>query len=168
MTPRPLPRRRTRLREPPARQLRARWADNRDVTLEQLAGPRRDLVAADSPLRCRTWPTTPTPPRARATAKMVGYPTTDLSLGDATPILADGSARHHSASRSSVLVGRAPASLARRRRRRQPMTPARRRSQSCVARRRGADSMDRTKQSELRVMDGVRTGGLPRAMTEGF
>jgi hypothetical protein len=28
--------------------------------------------------------------------------------------------------------------------------------------------MDGTKQSELRVLDGVRTGGLPRAMTDGF
>jgi hypothetical protein len=28
--------------------------------------------------------------------------------------------------------------------------------------------MDVTKQSELRVRDGVRTGGLPRAMTDGF
>jgi hypothetical protein len=28
--------------------------------------------------------------------------------------------------------------------------------------------MDGTKQGELRVLDGVRTGGLPRVMRDGF
>lgn len=54
------------------------------------------------------------------------------------------------------------------RRTRQPMTPARRRSQPRGRDACGADSDGRTKPSELRVLDGVRTGGLTRVTTDGF
>ena len=48
------------------------------------------------------------------------------------------------------------------------MTSALRGSQPCVRDPEGRIPMDRTMQSELRVRDGVRTGGLPRVMTDGF
>jgi hypothetical protein len=49
-----------------------------------------------------------------------------------------------------------------------PMTSARRRGQPYVCDPEGRIPMDRTKQIALRVRDGVRTGGLPRGMTDGF
>jgi hypothetical protein len=49
----------------------------------------------------------------------------------------------------------------------QPMTPARRRSPSCVRDAGGADLVDGTEQTTSSVMDGVWTGGLP-ATTDAF
>jgi hypothetical protein len=47
------------------------------------------------------------------------------------------------------------------------MTPAHRRSQSCVREQEERTPMDGTKQTKSWVIGGVRTGGLP-AMTDGF
>ena len=113
------------------------WADNRDVTLERLAGPDGTsgggFTAALQNLADHTDGSS-----ARATAKMVGYPTTDLSLG----------AQHRSwrtvllgilGLALVVLVGRAPAvrraltptpTVSRSAATRRPMTPGRGRSQT--------------------------------------
>ena len=48
-----------------------------------------------------------------------------------------------------------------------PMTPSRVPSPHCVRDARGADPMDETKQGELRILDGVRTGNLSRVITGG-
>jgi hypothetical protein len=68
----------------------------------------------------------------------------------------------------TALGGVAERAAAATERTRRSMNPGRGRSQTLVRDARGADSMDETKQRELRVLDIVRTGGLPRVMAEGF
>ena len=90
-----------------------RWADSRRLTVEPLGD---GFTAALQDLADHTDAAT-----ARATAKMIGYPTTDLDLHGGhrswrTVLLALAGLA------LAVLIGRTPASLARRRRRRS-LTP---------------------------------------------
>ena len=150
--------------ETPGAQLR-RWADNRDVTLERLAGPDGTsgggFTAALQNLADHTDGSS-----ARATAKMVGYPTTNLSLG----------AQHRSwrtvllgilGLALVVLVGRAPASLARRRRRR--TTDDSGRAVAVKLCRRRMERIRWTRPSSASAGTGRRADRRPpRVTTEGF